>query len=137
MQSNDDGEGDDFVDLRCNKRKNMNTTINKTIYRLIFITTTSLTVLSCTKNNSNETQTSEGFSKAANNIGKEQSSVCGIIPQDLAVPRGNKLVMQTYATGVQIYQVRRNAVDPNVFEWINIAPSSLSSPLINSQVGPL
>lgn len=102
----------------------MNTTINKTIYRLIFITTTSLTVLSCTKNNSNEMQTSDELTKTTNYIGQEQSSICGIIPQDLAVPRGNKLLMQTYATGVQIYQVRRNAVDPNVFEWINIAPSA-------------
>ena len=67
---------------------------------------------------------SEGLAKAANNIDKEQSSVCGIIPQDLAVPHGNKLLMQTYATGVQIYQVRRNAVDPNIFEWVNIAPSA-------------
>ena len=33
--------------------------------------------------------------------------------------------MQTYATGVQIYEVRRNANDPKLFEWVNIAPSAI------------
>jgi len=48
----------------------------------------------------------------------------GTIPDSLQVPEGNKLGYQAYATGVQIYEVRRSATNPNVFIWVNIAPSA-------------
>jgi len=44
------------------------------------------------------------------------------IPDTLKVPEGNRLVSDGYATGFQIYQVKRSATDPNVFSWVNIAP---------------
>ena len=44
------------------------------------------------------------------------------LPDSLKVPEGNRLVAEGYATGVQIYQVKRNATNPNVFSWVNIAP---------------
>ena len=44
------------------------------------------------------------------------------IPDSLKVPEGNRLVAEGFAEGVQIYQVKRNATNPNVFSWVNIAP---------------
>jgi Protein of unknown function (DUF3455) len=44
------------------------------------------------------------------------------IPDSLKVPEGNRLVESGFARGVQIYQVRRSASNPNVFTWVNIAP---------------
>ncbi len=46
----------------------------------------------------------------------------GEIPEKLQVPEGNKLVGETFARGVQIYQVQRSAANPNVFSWVNTAP---------------
>jgi len=46
------------------------------------------------------------------------------IPDSLNVPAGNKLVGEGFARGVQIYQVKRNATNPNIFSWVNIAPSA-------------
>jgi hypothetical protein len=44
------------------------------------------------------------------------------IPDSLKAPQGNKLVDVCYAKGFQIYQVKRSASNPNVFQWVNIAP---------------
>jgi hypothetical protein len=50
------------------------------------------------------------------------SKVASEIPDTLKVPEGNRMVSDGYATGFQIYQVKRSATDPNVFSWVNIAP---------------
>jgi hypothetical protein len=59
------------------------------------------------------------------------------IPAILEVPEGNKLAYRTYATGFQIYEVRRSANDPNVFVWVNTAPSAdlYIQPSFNNLVG--
>ena len=59
------------------------------------------------------------------------------IPAILEVPEGNKLAYRTYATGFQIYEVRRSANDPNVFVWVNTAPSAdlYIQPNFNNLVG--
>jgi hypothetical protein len=44
------------------------------------------------------------------------------IPDSLKAPEGNRLVDEGYARGLQIYQVKRSATNPNVFTWVNIAP---------------
>jgi len=44
------------------------------------------------------------------------------IPDSLRAPEGNRLVGDGFARGVQIYQVKRSAANPNVFVWVNIAP---------------
>ncbi len=44
------------------------------------------------------------------------------IPSLLDVPAGNRLSYRVYATGVQIYQVRRSTTNPNQFLWVNTAP---------------
>ena len=49
----------------------------------------------------------------------------GNIPEILKVPEGNRLAWDGYAKGVQIYQVQRSANDPNVFSWVNTAPSAI------------
>ncbi|MCK6690621.1 MAG: DUF3455 domain-containing protein [Thermoanaerobaculia bacterium] len=59
------------------------------------------------------------------------------IPAILNVPEGNKLAYRTYATGVQIYEVRRSASNPNVFVWVNTAPAAdlYIQPNYNNLVG--
>lgn len=44
------------------------------------------------------------------------------IPDSLKAPEGHRLVGEGYATGVQIYEVRRSATNPNAYSWVNIAP---------------
>ena len=75
--------------------------------------------------------------------GNADFSICAPIPDILNVPDGNKLVLQTFAKGFQIYQVKRKATDPNAFEWVNIAPSAtlyakpdFVNPLIDHFAGP-
>ena len=50
------------------------------------------------------------------------SKINNEIPDSLKVPEGNRLVDDGYATGFQIYQVKRSSTDPNIFSWVNIAP---------------
>lgn len=64
-------------------------------------------------------------------------SCTGTIPEILQVPVGNQFLMKSYASGVQIYQVRRSATDPNTFVWVNIAPSAtlFATPTFSNEVG--
>ena len=85
-----------------------------------------------------ETQAQNGSA-----FGKVDSSTCAPIPGVLNVPEGNKLVLQAFAKGFQIYEVKRKATDPNAFEWVNIAPSAtlydkpeFVNPLIDHFAGP-
>ena len=68
---------------------------------------------------------------------------CAPIPDSLKVPEGNSLVLQTFARGLQIYEVKRSATDPNVYAWVNIAPSAtlytnpnFTNQVINHFAGP-
>ena len=47
-----------------------------------------------------------------------------VIPDSLQVPGESRLMLQAYATGVQIYQVQRSGTDNTVFQWVNVAPSA-------------
>ena len=99
--------------------------ISKTIRGLVLFATTSLSIASCTKDANKNSASNLVSNGITSNTGVELvSSTCGSIPYDLQVPEGHKLVLQTYASGVQIYQVRRNVVDSNIYEWVNIAPSA-------------
>ena len=100
----------------------MKKAINKTMRTLTIIASLSLVILSCTKNETGNLQT------ATNNEVSGSAAVvpssCAPIPSDLQPPAGNKFAFQTFATGAQIYQVQRSTADPNVFVWVNIAPSA-------------
>jgi len=102
----------------------MDKAISKTICGLLMLTSISAAIISCTKDGQKNLKAGPVYNDIASNKKASTSATCGFIPYDLQVPEGNKLALQTYASGVQIYQVRRNVVDPNVYEWVNIAPSA-------------
>lgn len=70
-------------------------------------------------------------------------ATCGPIPDILNVPEGNRFFLQTFARGVQIYQIQRSAADPNTLVWVNIAPFAtlytkpeFVDPIIDHFAGP-
>lgn len=124
----------------------MKKTIGRKMFHLMLITSFALVIGSCKKEQNvgkMDSLESEAGNVLENAPGKADFSTCAPIPGILNVPEGNKLVLQTFAKGVQIYQVRRKATDPNVFEWVNIAPSAtlyakpeFVNPLIDHFAGP-
>ena len=60
--------------------------------------------------------------KQKNQHKNEHPVFCAPIPDSLNVPAGNRLELQAFAKGFQIYQVKGSAGDPTVFSWVNIAP---------------
>ena len=103
-----------------------------------------LVTASCKKDqNVGKMDSIEAETESGNAFGKVDFSTCAPIPDSLNVPVGNKLVLQTFAEGFQIYQVKRKTTDPNAFEWVNIAPSAtlyakpeFVNPLIDHFAGP-
>src|SRR4051812_7101621 len=105
----------------------MTKTISKNFSRLMLIACLGLAFASCQK----EQHTMKPMvDDMEDNISLEHGnhvpvfSTCSPIPGILQVPEGNRPALQTFARGVQIYQVKRSATDPNVFSWVNIAPSA-------------
>jgi Protein of unknown function (DUF3455) len=102
----------------------MKRTVTKKIFGFMFIASAALVITSCQK------EENVGFKSSSSDQGKTNAnenalldiSTCSPIPDILKVQEGNKFVLQTYAKGFQIYQVKRSATDPNVFSWVNIAP---------------
>lgn len=87
----------------------------------------------------NETQ---GNIHANANAGADITT-CSPIPEILNVPEGNKLFLQTFARGVQIYEIQRSAADPSTLVWVNIAPFAtlyakpeFVNPVIDHFAGP-
>jgi len=116
----------------------MKKTISKNIAGLMLIATFTLVVTSCRKEQNISLKNSASDDNAVTNV-----STCAPIPDSLQVPAGNKLLLQAFAKGVQIYQLKRSTTDPNVFLWVNIAPSAtlyakpdFVNPLINHFAGP-
>lgn len=117
-------------------------TISKIIGGFMFTTLTAFVFISCQKDQNAVSELNLSELQSANSeetvIDRAQPTGCeAAIPAILNVPEGNKLAFRTYATGVQIYQVRRNATNPNVFEWVNTAPSAdlYVQPAYNNLVG--
>ena len=84
--------------------------VRKIIGSVMVAITLALVVTSCQKeqntgknNASYNVDTNLGDGNAARPI-----STCAPIPDSLKVPEGNCLVLQTFARGVQIYQVKRS-----------------------------
>lgn len=124
----------------------MKKTLGRKMLGLILMAGFALVLTSCRKEqnvgkmNSIEAEAENGLGNA---YGQTDISTCAPIPEILNVPEGNKLVLQTFAKGVQIYEVKRKATDPNAFEWVNIAPSAtlyakpeFVNPLIDHFAGP-
>lgn len=114
-------------------------TISKIIGGFMLTASMTFAFISCQKDQS-ISSLSELHSASSSNAVNERDQPIGCeaeIPAILAVPEGNKLAFRTYATGVQIYEVKRNVNDPNVFEWVNTAPSAglYVNPNYNNQVG--
>jgi hypothetical protein len=116
----------------------MKKTISKNIGGLMLIATFALAITSCRKEQNESFNSSLSDSNTISNF-----STCAPIPDTLQVPEGNKLVLQTFARGVQIYQVQRSVTDPNAFSWVNIAPlatlytnPNFTNPVINHFAGP-
>lgn len=121
----------------------MNKTISKNISGLVVIASFAFVMTSCQKENNSSLNEVQAAASARGEHGIPFLSTCAPIPDSLQVPEGNKLVLQTFARGVQIYQVKQSATDPNSFSWVNIAPSAtlyakpgFIDPLINHFAGP-
>jgi Protein of unknown function (DUF3455) len=95
----------------------MKQTMSRIVSGLMLTTVFAIVVTSCQKEQNSNSQA--GLSDAN---AKPVISTCSPIPDTLRVPEGNKFLLQTFARGVQIYEVKRSATDPTVFSWVNIAP---------------
>jgi hypothetical protein len=116
----------------------MEKTISKNFSELMLIATFALVITSCRKEQNASIEGSLSDANATNC----HFYLCPY-PDSLQVPEGNKFLLQTFAKGVQIYQVKRSATDPNVFSWVNIAPLAtlyarpdFVNPVINHFAGP-
>lgn len=87
----------------------------------MLIASFALVITSCQKENNTPLQASSD-AVSANSHAVVTPEICSAIPDSLQPPAGNRLFLQTFARGVQIYEVQRSASDPNTFVWVNIAP---------------
>jgi hypothetical protein len=98
---------------------------SKVIGIVMLTATITLVAISCTKeqNESKNDVSDAKVNTGINNVFADLPfPICASIPDTLKVPEGNKLVLQTFARGFQIYQVKRSVTDPTIFLWVNIAP---------------
>jgi hypothetical protein len=100
----------------------MKTTISKPIGTLLRMAALSLVLTGCEEENVRAKRDAGDAAHSPGRAGRRTAPVCAPIPDSLQVPAGNRLVLQAYARGVQVYQVRRSAAAPNVFEWAAVAP---------------
>jgi hypothetical protein len=99
----------------------MQKTIRKKIGGLMWIASLALAITSCQKEKSAPFQAPNDARSISSNA-TITPELCSPIPDSLQVPEGNRLFLQTFARGVQIYEVQRSAADPNTLVWVNIAP---------------
>jgi hypothetical protein len=119
----------------------MKKAITMKFYAFVLMASTAL--VSCDKGQIHAPNQTENAQTSHQNITQQDLSLCAPIPDSLNVPTGNKLMLQTFAEGVQIYEVKRSATDPNSFSWVNIAPLAtlylkpdLTKPVIDHFAGP-
>lgn len=124
----------------------MKKTISKIIGGFMLTATFAILITSCQKEQGVRFKSSDAAQNQTNSGGLNENpefSTCAPIPEILNVEEGNKLVLQTFAKGVQIYEVQRSATDPTSFSWVNIAPLAtlytrpdFVNPVINHFAGP-
>jgi len=115
--------------------------IRNKVYGFLLMAGFALIATSCQKDQ-NES------AAATNDAGNINTSVvipelCSSIPDSLQPPAGNNLFLQTFARGVQIYEVQRNPANPSELVWVNIAPlatlytkPNFTNVIINHFAGP-
>jgi hypothetical protein len=120
----------------------MKRTIRKNVYGLVLMASFVLALASCQKENS------AAFTKSNDVLGSKAHAnaipeLCSPIPDSLRVPDGNRFFLQTFARGVQIYEVQHSQTDPNTLVWVNIAPlatlylkPNFVDPVIHHFAGP-
>ena len=110
--------------------------ISRRLASIVFMGALSWGLISCNKNQNDKID--------QKNVSENSLlATCAPIPDSLQVPSGNKFISEAFARGVQIYEVKRSAADPNTFEWVNIAPFAtlyerpdFTKPVINHFAGP-
>jgi hypothetical protein len=115
--------------------------IKNNVYGILLMAGFTLVVASCQKDkNENPVATNDVGSINANVAIPE---TCSAIPDSLQPPDGNKFLLQTFARGVQIYEVQRNPSNPSELVWVNIAPlatlytkPNFTNLIINHFAGP-
>ena len=119
----------------------MKETIRKNVCGSLIIASLALIITSCHKENNDRISTTNDAGSINTNATIPQT--CSPIPDSLQPPDGNKFFLQTYARGVQIYQVQRNSANPSELVWVNTAPSAtlyananFTDPVINHFAGP-
>lgn len=116
----------------------MKETIRIKVYGLLIIAGFAVVITSCHKgkyNNPTDDLVSDGFATIP--------QTCSAIPDSLQPPDGNRFFLQTFARGVQIYEVQRNQANPAELVWVNIAPfatlyskPNFTDAVINHFAGP-
>ena len=96
------------------------------IFRLIIVSLLTLSVTACS--NSVKPIASEDSSQ-------HPASSIQSIPENLKVPEGNVLLLQTPATGVQIYVCQASQEHSDQFEWTLKAPEAKLFALNGEQIG--
>jgi hypothetical protein len=107
----------------------MKKTISKIFSGLVLTASMAFVLISCQKEQNagsvNDLSKTKSVFSSKELTAESMPTGCeAAIPAILNVPEGNKLALRTYATGVQIYQVRRSTTNPNEFVWVNTAPAA-------------
>ncbi|HEV8273453.1 MAG TPA: DUF3455 domain-containing protein [Chitinophagaceae bacterium] len=123
----------------------MKKAFSKKIYGFMLMSSFALIMTSCQKEQNGAFKSSSEVQSKFNTNGNgiPEISTCSPIPDSLQVPEGNKFFLQTFARGVQIYEIQRSASDPNTLVWVNIAPLAtlyikpdFVNPIIDHFAGP-
>jgi hypothetical protein len=96
----------------------MKETIRKNVYGLLIIAGFALVIASCQKGKYDGPVATDDVASISSKVSLPET--CSPIPDSLQPPDGNRFFLQTFARGVQIYEVQRNAA--NELVWVNIAP---------------
>ena len=90
-------------------------TRTRNISPLVLMTIVALVITSCQK-----TELSLPATDPSITVTKQEL----VVPSNLVVPEGNKLIFHAYASGVQIYVVTVSPTDPNAYVWTFVAPDA-------------
>jgi Protein of unknown function (DUF3455) len=115
--------------------------MRKNVYGFMIIASFALVITSCQKEKNESLKPANDAQSI--NLHATTPETCSAIPDSLQPPAGNRFFLQTFARGVQIYEVQRSASNPNTLVWVNIAPLAtlytkpdFVNPIIHHFAGP-